>query len=360
MKSIKFTRHELYQLVWQESLPSLAKKYDTTYHDLRKICLAMEIPLPKAGYWQNLWLGKKVIVEPLPDSSLAQQECTLSLLEDGETRTVKVKPEKILKEKDEQTSDVSLRVLGRLTKPETLVEAARKDLEKKSPWNFGHDAGMVSCSKDLLDITVSPRNVGRAIRFMDALIKIIKGRGNSILIESGKTYAVIEGEKVKIVFREKRKRVEVPGKYSSFEYKPTGILCFKMVIFYKDTEWTDGKILLENQLYSIVSVMEAKAKEHKQKMLRWKIESEKEEEERRVIRQQKERRIKELEAFKRLLDEAQEWRQVDILRKYIDKVEAKVLEKGPASEDLKTWLTWAREMADKYDPLNNEYKPYFQ
>ena len=132
-----------------------------------------------------------------------------------------------------------------------------------------------------------------------------------------------------------------------------------MVIFYKDTEWKDGKVPLEEQLSTIVSIMEVKAREHKQEMLRWKIEREKEAEERRVIREQEERKASELAAFKRLLDEAQEWRRVAILREYIDKVEARSLEKSGGSEDLKTWLSWARTMAEKYDPLNNDYKPYF-
>lgn len=58
MNPIKFTRRELHQLVWQESLPSLAKTYDISYYGLRKLCDGMAIPLPKQGYWQNLWLGK--------------------------------------------------------------------------------------------------------------------------------------------------------------------------------------------------------------------------------------------------------------------------------------------------------------
>jgi hypothetical protein len=36
------------------------------------------------------------------------------------------------------------------------------------------------------------------------------------------------------------------------------------------------------------------------------------------------------------------------------------LEKSGGSEDLKTWLSWARTMADKYDPLSNDYKPFFE
>lgn len=100
--------------------------------------------------------------------------------------------------------------------------------------------------------------------------------------------------------------------------------------------------------------MEVKAREHKQEMLRWKIEREKQEEELRTIRAQEERIEKELAAFKRLLDNAQEWHRVEVAREYIEKVEKMLLAKGSASDDTKKWLSWARCMLDVYDPLNND------
>ncbi len=362
MKPIKFTRNELYNLVWRESLPSLSKKYDITYSDLRKTCVAMNIPLPKAGYWQNLWLGKQVPVEPLPETSTGQQEATLNFLEEGDERTVKSKAAaKIQKEKIEEDPKLNFTVPSKISKPDALVEAARKDLLNKKSWGFGHGAGLVMCSGNIFDISVSPQNVGRALRFMDAFIKLLKSRSNSIITEHGKTYAVVEGEKVKISIKEKSKRfvIKETSGYENSEYKPTGVMSFKMVIFYKDTEWKDGKHSLEDQLSLIVSTMEVKAREHKQEMLRWEKEREKDAEERRLIREREERKAKELAAFKRLLDEAQEWHRVAILREYIDKVEARAIAKSGASEDLKTWLSWARGMADAHDPLNNDYKPYF-
>jgi hypothetical protein len=95
MKKVKFTREEFHQLTWSESLPALAKKYDATYHDLRKIVIDMGIPLPKVGYWQNKWLGKPVVVEPLTVPFTGKQEIELRLLEDGEVHTPKPKCAKV-------------------------------------------------------------------------------------------------------------------------------------------------------------------------------------------------------------------------------------------------------------------------
>ncbi len=60
MDSIHFTRKELYDLVWKEPLLTLSKKYDISDVGLRKVCIRMKIPLPKAGHWQKLRHGKKV------------------------------------------------------------------------------------------------------------------------------------------------------------------------------------------------------------------------------------------------------------------------------------------------------------
>jgi hypothetical protein len=362
MKPIKITRKELYDLVWRESLPSISKKYNVSYYDLRKTCVKMNIPLPKAGYWQNLWLGNKIFIEPLSDSYSGQQECTLNLLEEGDVRTKKVKAAAIIqKEKIEEDTKLNFSVPSKLSKPDALVESARKNLNKK-PWSFGHGAGLVTCSGNIFDISVSPQNVDRALRFMDAFIKLLKSRSNSITSEHGKTYAVVEGEKVKISIKEKSKRFvfkETNG-FEKSEYKPTGILSFKMVIFYKETEWKDSKLPLEDQVSVILSTMEVKAREHKQLMLSWENKREKEAEARRLIKQQEELKAKELAAFKSLIEEAQVWHHTVILREYIDKVETRALAKSSPSEDLKTWLLWARGMADAHDPLNNDYKPYFE
>ena len=360
MKAVKFTRQELYDLVWRESLPSLSKKYDITYNDLRKTCVAMEIPLPKAGYWQNLWLGKEVSIEPLPETSTGQQETTLNLLEEGDERTPKLKAvAKVLQEKIEKETELDVTVSARLTNPDKLIVAAKKNMTGTG-WKYGREAGMVSSSRDILDITVSPGNVARALRFMDALIKSLQTKGNNVIIENGISYAVVEGEKVKIWIREKTKRTVVKNSYGrdESEYHPIGILAFRMEIFHKSSEWIDGTLLIEDQLSNILAKIEIKAREYKAEMLVWKKHREEREEEMRLIREQEQRKAQELADFKELMNEAHEWHKVTLLRQYIDKVEAKALADNKVNETLEKWLAWARKKADAFDPLNNPYKSY--
>lgn len=44
--------------------------------------------------------------------------------------------------------------------------------------------------------------VSRALRFMDSFIKILRLRGHNIDLDSQGTYAVVDQERIKVVFRE--------------------------------------------------------------------------------------------------------------------------------------------------------------
>jgi hypothetical protein len=64
--AITFERAQLYEEVWTTPLTQLAKKYSLSDNGLRKICIAMNIPLPVAGHWAKVAAGKQVPRPPLP------------------------------------------------------------------------------------------------------------------------------------------------------------------------------------------------------------------------------------------------------------------------------------------------------
>lgn len=68
-KKVTFQRDKLYEEIWQISLSKVAKKYDVPYQKLKDACAAARIPLPSQSYWGNLYIGKAVEKEPLPESS---------------------------------------------------------------------------------------------------------------------------------------------------------------------------------------------------------------------------------------------------------------------------------------------------
>ena len=55
MEKITLSRTQLYELVWTQTTPTLAKEYGITDHSLRMICKTNNIPrlLGKAKAWQT-------------------------------------------------------------------------------------------------------------------------------------------------------------------------------------------------------------------------------------------------------------------------------------------------------------------
>lgn len=62
----RFTRAELYKLVWSEPMRSLAKRFEVSDVGLAKACQRYDIPRPGRGYWAKLKAGKAVQQAPLP------------------------------------------------------------------------------------------------------------------------------------------------------------------------------------------------------------------------------------------------------------------------------------------------------
>lgn len=73
--SMKISREQLYNEIWEISVAGVAKKYNAPYDQLLKLCKKHNIPIPPSGYWVKLSFGKPVTKTPLPES--ANTEITL-------------------------------------------------------------------------------------------------------------------------------------------------------------------------------------------------------------------------------------------------------------------------------------------
>jgi hypothetical protein len=62
----KFSRQELYDLVWSEPMKTLAARFNLSDVGLAKACKKANIPRPPRGYWAKLAAGKRVSKTPLP------------------------------------------------------------------------------------------------------------------------------------------------------------------------------------------------------------------------------------------------------------------------------------------------------
>lgn len=350
MENITFSRKELYDLVWAKPMLSLSKKYDISDVGLRKACIRMNIPLPKAGHWQKLRHGKKSPAKALPKDYIGDEKMILRLRQEGES--IKGPSQKSilseLQKEIESDPKLDIRVTEKLTNPDKLIIEARNSLTERSKYL---NNGLAWCSIDHLSIKVSPGNISRALRFMDKFIKVLKIRGHEVYVRHDSTYVVIEKEEIMISLRETLKRELVDdGRWKTAKDTPTGLLCLKMGR-YNDKEWKDGKQTLEEQLSQIIVRLETEGKQLRERSLRREKERLEAQEIERIRKELEKRQEKELEDFKGILQQASRLHKATTIRTYIDKVEAHAAENGKVTEDIIQWLAWARKKADWYDPL---------
>jgi len=53
------------------------------------------------------------------------------------------------------------------------------------------------------------------------------------------------------------------------------------------------------------------------------------------------------------LAQSKQWKQTQILNEYIAEIETKANLSGELTDELKQWLNWAKNKAEKFNPLNN-------
>jgi len=213
---------------------------------------------------------------------------------------------------------------------------------------------------ETLSIKVASHNISRALRFYDALIKLLRYRNHDVVVENWTTYAVVKDVKIELALREKMRIEKVKEKnwdWLTNKYFPTDKFVLKIEQSYKAREIVDGSKRLEEKLADILADLELRA----EKEIEWRIKCEKEriiEEERKRIEQElRERKEKEINDFKNLLSLFDRWQQARNLRQYIKAIEAKKKREGKLSEELKKWIDWAKQKADWYDPLINKEDP---
>lgn len=71
-QSIKLSRLQLYNEIWELSVAGVAKKYNVRYADLLVNCKEWDVPVPPSGYWTKLSFGKPVLQTPLPESTITE------------------------------------------------------------------------------------------------------------------------------------------------------------------------------------------------------------------------------------------------------------------------------------------------
>ena len=351
MKEVTFTRKELYDLVWSEPLIQLAKKYKISDNGLRKICIRMNIPLPNSGHWQKIQNGYKVQVHILPVKYTGNNIIKLTLRKDDGSYIEPANSQRsILKQEILNDPKLPMKVNERLSNPDLLVIQDQKTLLFGTTRKSHHFKGVIETNSGELNIRVAPSNVSRALRFMDAFIKLLRVRGHDVYSKYGKIKGVIYDVEFEISLKEKMKMVKTQDKYFNTEYHPSGILAFIVDTNFQK-EWKDGSQLIENKLSDILIYLEIKCSEIKE----WRLENERK---RRIIVEEEEKRKElfarkqaELNSFIELHNQAIRWQQTRLMREYISSVIQNGNNPFNIDVDFHEWIDWAKKKIDWYDPF---------
>lgn len=147
MDPIVLSRKELYELVWQESMLSLSKRYNISDVGLRKMCIRMEIPVPPAGYWTKVQFGKMVKKTALSANYKGEETARLQLRDENNPAADRNSPSpRTLKIQEvERDQSLSLQIPEKLLKPDPLIVQTKSILSKQKPDGYNY-IGIVSSS----------------------------------------------------------------------------------------------------------------------------------------------------------------------------------------------------------------------
>lgn len=355
MNEVKFTRQELYDLVWSQPMSVINKTYKNTDGGVRQICRKLDVPLPNAGYWALAQYGKTVTRRPLGD--FAGDQTVVIKLRDGielneENKEIvnQMTHSAFLKE-IESDKRLNLIVPERLTNPDKLIVSVKDELQKEDTRDMYE--GLIYSSGNELDIRVSPKNIGRALRFMDTLIKALRTRGHEIKIKGGNTYVSIFEEDYVIWLRERLKKVKIQReRWDYTEKRPSGTLTFRINEYhYYSKEWADGKHPLESRLPSILASLELMAKKRHDEQIRWEIQRQEQKEKERIAKEIQDRKEEELMNFKEIFKNAIRHDKAEIIRKYAAEMKKFAIARNEMTDELKAEIAWIMKKADWYDPF---------
>jgi len=258
-----------------------------------------------------------------------------------------------------------------LIRPHPITAATRKALQAAKP----DDYGMLKCAApELFYLRLGPNSVNRALRILDALLKAFDARSFKVVCgvhERERTRVVVNGEDItfsieetaqrqahRLTEEEKKRQKEGTLYYvHTYDYIPGGTLTLKL-----DTPYSSGitgtftdraRQSLEQKLNGVMLSMVHVAEWRKEERRRQEEKGRRLEAENARRAEIRRRHAEEAARVKQLQKDADAWNAAEALRRYITAVEAQVNLSGAEMpiKDVPRWVRWAREQADRIDPL---------
>jgi hypothetical protein len=365
--SVTLTREELYNQVWAEPLIRLAATYGLTGNGLKKICRKANIPVPPRGYWRRRQVGRSDPRPPLPPA----RPGTSVKLTISASPIPTVAKEAAARIDSDLPTEHPIVVADRLVSPHPLIQATRLALESDRVDDEGAVHG--HRNQPRLDVRVSKASLARALRILDALFKALEARGATVQLDpqhEHRSCVKIGAETITFRVEEEFTRQDhVPTKTDKpyltpkWDHVATGNLTFHIDEWADGVRktWRDGKTrrledLLPDILKGFLVIAEAL---RTRRVAREREEQARKEAEARQAELERQRRE---EAARRqtLEDQVNCWVMSRNLRTFLDAVEDEARNRGVSASpdtDFGRWLAWARQHADRLDPVQVILQP---
>jgi hypothetical protein len=365
METVTYTRLQLYELVWQQPIQTLARTLGISDVGLAKACRRLSIPLPGRGYWAKVAAGKKLSRVPLLNDPRAESQIRFKQIEKPPKKLLAPLSEKHLPLTSSEPVTMST-----LDAPHPLVRKCRARF--KSQETDQYELRNVSPVAGLT-IRVSAAEETRALVILDTVLKILKR--SRIKVETKEKddqrgnvstpYLTVAGEELQLSIRESyaKKRIidaeleEAAGKPSvrKLKFFPNGRLTLSIDNYPREyvSNWTDGATRIESRIADIFQALlafpDAIARQRELAVEAQRLQVQ--EQERRWAREQEERRKK---AYRQeLLNEAVAYKESVLLLEYLSQLEKRAKEQvAPLTPKFYESLAEAKALAATLDPTD--------
>jgi hypothetical protein len=166
---VRISRDQLYEEVWNESMTTVAKRYDVSSNFLARVCERMNVPRPTRGYWAQVKARVKLAKPDLPEPRAGDE---VEWSRDGCAPKVHM-----------PSPDVA-----RATRRKKRERPARHPLLVGAREHF--DAARVSredylkpYKRNIVDVFVTKATIQRTLDFANKLFLSVEDRGHRVLFQ---------------------------------------------------------------------------------------------------------------------------------------------------------------------------------
>lgn len=394
--TLKISREQLYNEIWETSLTSVSKKYGVPYSAIKKACIESEIPIPPVGYRTKLEFGKTVIKTPLNASQVI--EVILPIKSNlNVSQAFEIHSERSTKDVVAKSEDVNSQYPGLLTflsnneKEKVLIASkeikisaensklhrkivayknvvndwnnkdTKEKLAQRSPKNYSKQPPFLA---GVISIDALPR----VYRILDSLFRQIESLGGTInddltlqirnervSMEIVENQDVVEHKLTKqeaqelIKYEDDKRRYSWVSKpnFRKYDYVFNGKLkiSIRKNKYFKDTDKTSIESMFGNMIIDIYEQSEVVRIERETR----EEEARKREEEARLKEAKRELFIEEVDKVNALQNIAMDYETACRIRVYVKAVKDKYKD-GELGAEMAAWIEWANKKADWFDP----------